>query len=248
MPNWGANPKKQEAREKLQQEKVVKRSMEEEAKEASKWVEKDKQALTQLERKKQTEEKAALEQQKKLEKKRLYEEDQAQFVSSNKKPVESIKMTRAQIEEQKRIMLLKSLQKSMGITSITKDDENEETKSDNSDYEKAHSSDYDDLEENPNRLEAEQDALDKQQYSEVIKATGINEALEKLDVKTDKHPEKRMKAAFGEYVEQQLPLIKRESPSLKRSQLMEIIKKNWKKAPENPFNQTYVGYNEKIKT
>jgi len=94
--------------------------MEEEAKEASKWVEKDKQALTQLERKKLAEEKAALEQQKKLEKKRLYEEDQAQFVSSNKKPVESIKMTRAQIEEQKRIMLLKSLQKSMGITSITK--------------------------------------------------------------------------------------------------------------------------------
>jgi len=71
MPNWGANPKKQEAREKLQQEKVVKRSNEEEAKEASKWVEKDKQALTQLERKKLAEEKAALEQQKKTRKKEI---------------------------------------------------------------------------------------------------------------------------------------------------------------------------------
>ena len=46
-----------------------------------------------------------------------------------------------------------------------------------------------------------------------------------------------MKAAFAEYEEAQMPIFRAEYPSLKRSQLMEKIFKQWQKAPENPMVQ-----------
>ena len=55
------------------------------------------------------------------------------------------------------------------------------------------------------------------------------------DTEDDKHPEKRMKAAYKAYEEAQMPILKAENPSLKLSQLKQIIFKNWQKAPENPL-------------
>ena len=47
------------------------------------------------------------------------------------------------------------------------------------------------------------------------------------------HPEKRMKAAYNEYFEAQLPIFKEDHPNLKLSQYKERIFDAWKKAPEN---------------
>lgn len=83
------------------------------------------------------------------------------------------------------------------------------------------------LEENLNRLMAD-----------VHIATTVDEALQVLDAKEteeDRHPEKRMKAAYKAYEDAQLPILKAENPSLKLSQLKQIIFKNWQKAPENPL-------------
>lgn len=85
------------------------------------------------------------------------------------------------------------------------------------------------LEENLNRVMAD-----------VQVATNVDEAIAVLkvsDVDDDRHPEKRMKAAFKTYEETQLPIIKAENPSLKLSQLRQIIFKNWQKSPENPLNK-----------
>lgn len=86
------------------------------------------------------------------------------------------------------------------------------------------------LEENLNRAMAD-----------VQVATNIDEALQVLRMSSenddDKHPEKRMKAAYKAYEDAQLPIIKAENPSLKLSQLKQIIFKNWQKASENPFNK-----------
>jgi hypothetical protein len=41
----------------------------------------------------------------------------------------------------------------------------------------------------------------------------------------DKHPEKRLKAAYAEYEERNMPLVKADNPTLKLSQLRELI---WK--------------------
>jgi len=54
-----------------------------------------------------------------------------------------------------------------------------------------------------------------------------------------------MKAAFRAYEERELPLLRREFPSLKRSQLKERLWKLWQKSDENPMNGESVAYNAK---
>lgn len=86
------------------------------------------------------------------------------------------------------------------------------------------------LEENINHLMAD-----------VHVASNVEDAIAVLKVsdapEDDRHPEKRMKAAFKAYEKSQLPIIKAENPSLKLSQLKQIIFKNWQKSPENPLNK-----------
>jgi len=53
----------------------------------------------------------------------------------------------------------------------------------------------------------------------------------------DLHPEKRMKAAYLAYEERCLPALKLDNPSLRLTQLKQIIRKNWAKSPDNPLNQ-----------
>lgn len=86
------------------------------------------------------------------------------------------------------------------------------------------------LEENINRIE-----------DDAIEARGITEALSVLSCKEveDKHPERRQKAAFAAYEEANLPKVKEENPTLRLSQLKQIIRKDWLKSPENPLNQFF---------
>lgn len=85
--------------------------------------------------------------------------------------------------------------------------------------------------------------------------------------KLDRHPERRMKAAYAAYEEKYLPILKvprllkqrlyidgaganacctlperdhaqAENPGLRLSQLKERLFKQWQKAPENPLNQS----------
>jgi hypothetical protein len=65
------------------------------------------------------------------------------------------------------------------------------------------------------------------------------------DPEIDKHPEKRVKAAFKEYEDINLPRLKAENPNLRLSQLKQMLKKDWMKSPDNPLNQRQRAYNEK---
>lgn len=65
------------------------------------------------------------------------------------------------------------------------------------------------------------------------------------DEKVDRHPEKRMKAAFTAFEEVQLPILKKQNPTLRLSQLKQMLKKEWMKSPENPLNQMFKAYNSK---
>jgi len=51
----------------------------------------------------------------------------------------------------------------------------------------------------------------------------------------DKHPERRMKAAWLRYYERELPLIREEFKSLKLSQHKDMLWRKWQKSPENPM-------------
>jgi len=78
----------------------------------------------------------------------------------------------------------------------------------------------------------------------VEEATTVDEALKMLTVAddttggVDKHPERRMKAAYNAFEEARLPVLKAENPSLRLSQLKQMIFDEWKKSPENPMNKS----------
>lgn len=59
----------------------------------------------------------------------------------------------------------------------------------------------------------------------------------------EKHPERRMKAAFCAFEAREMPKLRAENPTLKHTQLLERLHKMWKKSPENPFNQLHVAHN-----
>jgi len=75
-------------------------------------------------------------------------------------------------------------------------------------------------------------------------ASGIDDALDALALTSgaggkeiDRHPERRMKAAYAAFEERRLPELRGEHPGLRLGQMKEMIRKEFEKSPENPMNQ-----------
>ncbi|KAI0085966.1 hypothetical protein BDY19DRAFT_895754 [Irpex rosettiformis] len=98
---------------------------------------------------------------------------------------------------------------------------------------------------------------DKPEEPEHFTATGIDNALDLLEVVTAKmdkasvgqraagieqHPERRFKAAFEAYKERELPNVKEDHPGLRLQQYQELLYKQFQKSPDNPFNQVTISY------
>ncbi|XP_058246752.1 coiled-coil domain-containing protein 124 isoform X1 [Hemibagrus wyckioides] len=92
------------------------------------------------------------------------------------------------------------------------------------------------LEENINHIIPEEDS-----------ARTIEDAIAMLSTKEDldRHPERRMKAAYTVFEEANMSRLKMENPNMRLSQLKQQLKKEWAKSPENPLNQRFVTYNSK---
>ena len=150
----------------------------------------------------------------------LLAEEESQIGGKSKGTGTSAKMTRAQISEAKAELSRESGATASalpcGVTEIPV------------------------VEENPNRL------LQQQQLKGEIDARTVDEAIAVLSVsKEEKHPEKRLKAAYAAFEERELPRLKAEFPNLRLSQLKQMLRKDWMKSPENPLNQHFASYNEK---
>ncbi|KAL7025774.1 hypothetical protein ACKWTF_013624 [Chironomus riparius] len=200
------NTKSLEARERIASAKKTKAELDEKRKEDAKWVDDDKNLAKKQEKKAEEERKKAELLKKKAEKKALLEEEEKSIVVAAKIP--QIKMSKAQIDMEvaKRNKNIESLKQKTERVVVQKPAP---------------------LEENLNRA-----------MFDVHVASTIDDAIKVLkvdDTEDDKHPEKRMKAAYKAYEEAQMPILKAENPSLKLSQLKQIIFKNWQKAPENPL-------------
>lgn len=86
---------------------------------------------------------------------------------------------------------------------------------------------------------------------EKFSASNLDDALLILEsantsstsLNVEKHPERRMKAAFSLFEANEMPKLREEYPTLKHSQLLERLHKLWKKSPDNPFNQLHVAHN-----
>jgi len=179
------------------------------------WRDDDKHLQKKQQRKDDTEKKR----QEQLEKKKEREELLAAEMDSLKsaKPAPTAKVTRAEIEVNK--------QKIAAEEAAARVDRQESNIS----------VDEMPLEENINRMVVDGD-----------EARGIDEAISVLSVKeakVDKHPEKRVKAAYQEFEDRNLPILKKENPNLRLSQLKQMLKKDWMKSPENPLNQRLLARN-----
>ena len=81
-----------------------------------------------------------------------------------------------------------------------------------------------------------------------LNASGIDNALDALSLtgkdagKIDRHPERRYKAAYAAYEARRMPEVEQENPGLRRQQRMDLIKKEFDKSEENPFNQAHVAF------
>lgn len=77
-----------------------------------------------------------------------------------------------------------------------------------------------------------------------LNATGIDNALDALSLtsnnpseKIDRHPERRFKAAYAAYEARRMPEVEEEHKGLRKNQRIELIRKEFERSPENPFNQ-----------
>ncbi|GLV40818.1 uncharacterized protein CBL_13679 [Carabus blaptoides fortunei] len=84
------------------------------------------------------------------------------------------------------------------------------------------------LEENINHFQPEEVANTIDEAIAMLSASDINTG--------DKHPEKRLKAAYQAFELKELPRLKEENPTLRMSQLKQMLFKDWSKSSENPLN------------
>ncbi|KAA6410486.1 MAG: hypothetical protein FRX48_05908 [Lasallia pustulata] len=77
-----------------------------------------------------------------------------------------------------------------------------------------------------------------------LNATGIDNALDALSLtsanpsdKVDRQPERRFKGAYAAYEARRLPELEEELKGLRRQQRIDVIRKEFERSPENPFNQ-----------
>ncbi len=89
------------------------------------------------------------------------------------------------------------------------------------------------------------DGPSTKQGNPALNATGIDNALDALSLtsnnpaeKIDRHPERRFKAAYAAFEAKRLPEIEEEHKGLRKNQRIEIVRKEFEKSPDNPFNQT----------
>uniref|UniRef100_A0ACB8F388 Uncharacterized protein n=1 Tax=Sphaerodactylus townsendi TaxID=933632 RepID=A0ACB8F388_9SAUR len=160
-------------------------------------------------------EKRRLEQlERKKELQRLLEEEDAKMKGKSPKPLVPNKVTRAQIDES-----LRKEQKENG-DAVEKQKSHLEVP----------------LEENINRRVLDEDTVEARTIEDAIAVLSVADDL-------DRHPERRMKAAFATFEEENLPRLKQENPNMRLSQLKQLLKKEWMKSPENPMNQRHTAYN-----
>lgn len=213
----GENSKAATAKARKAEAKAVVDARKKQEQEDAFWQESDKHVLKKEQRKDDKEKKRLEALDRKKENQRLLDEESARIRGKlTAKEATPGKVTRAQIEE----------------TLRTEQDPLEEPKQ----KEKIHIEAP--LEENVNRIVPEEGAVEARTIEDAIAVLSTSEDLER-------HPERRVKAAFAAYEEANMPRLKMENPNMRLSQLKQQLKKEWVKSPENPLNQRFASYNSK---
>ncbi|XP_030640815.1 coiled-coil domain-containing protein 124 [Chanos chanos] len=211
----GENSKSAAAKARRAEAKAVADARRQKEQEDALWVDNDKHVLKKEQRKDDKERKRLEALERKKENQRLLDEEDAKIKGKPTKDASGDKITRAQIE---------------------KNLHSEHLPTETKEKEKTHLETP--LEENVNRIVPEEGSVEARTIEDAIAILSVKEDL-------DRHPERRMKAAFAVFEEVNLPRLKMENPNMRLSQLKQLIKKEWTKSPENPLNQRFATYNSK---
>ncbi|KAG7514314.1 hypothetical protein JOB18_030437 [Solea senegalensis] len=212
----GENSKAATAKARKAEAKAVADARKKQEEEDALWQETDKHVLKKGQRKDDKEKKRLDLLERKKENQRLLDEEAATLKGrAQKEAAAGGKVTRAQIEN------------------MLQDEQQEQLNP----QEKSHLETP--LEENVNRIIPDEGSVEARTIEDAIAvlSTGPDDL--------DRHPERRMKAAFVAYEEANMPRLKNENPNMRLSQLKQQLKKEWMKSPENPLNQRFATYNSK---
>lgn len=219
----GENSKAATARARKAEAKAVADARKKKEEDDALWQETDKHVLKKEQRKDDKEKRRLDLLERKKENQRLLDEENARLKGKSQKEAQlGGKVTRAQIEETlQQEQLLQQQQQQQPLKP----------------KEKSHLDTP--LEENVNRIIPEEGTEEARTIEDAIAV--LSTGPEELD----RHPERRMKAAFASYEEANMPRLKKENPNMRLSQLKQQLKKEWMKAPENPLNQRFATFNSK---
>ncbi|NXH22687.1 C124A protein, partial [Bucco capensis] len=213
----GENTKSAAARARKAEAKAAADARRQQELEDAYWKDEDKHVMRKEQRKEEREKRRLEQLERKKELQRLLEEEDSKLKGKSPKQLPPGKVTRAQIEE-----------------TIRKDQQQKEN-AETVEKEKTHLEVP--LEENLNRRVLEEGAVEARTIEDAIAV------LSSVAAEAERHPERRLRAAFSAFEELQLPRLKQENPNMRLSQLKQLLKKEWMKSPENPMNQRHKAYN-----
>nr|CAX74146.1 Coiled-coil domain-containing protein 124 [Schistosoma japonicum] len=214
----GTCPKSLEARERRAEKKREERELSLKKAEEEYWKDDDKYSNRKQQRKEEKDSKRQELMEKKKEKEKLYNEEIASFKSAKSTVTKEqpSKLTQTQIAEARRKLEAQLL--ALNQTS--------------------QKSEPPELAPNPNRIET--DELEARTVKDAISILSVNNEGD-----GDRHPEKRLKAAYQAFEERMMPHLKAENPSMRHSQLKQLLFKMFQTSPENPKNHQNACYNSK---
>ncbi|XP_069864079.1 coiled-coil domain-containing protein 124 isoform X2 [Dipodomys merriami] len=211
----GENTKSAAARARRAEAKAAADARKQKELEDAYWKDEDKHVMRKEQRKEEKEKRRLEQLERKKETQRLLQEEDSKL-KGGKAPRAAAapgKVTRAQIED-----------------TLRRDQHREEP------AEKAKSHLEVPLEENLNRRPSEEGRVEARTIEDAIAVLSVAE-------EADRHPERRMRAAFAAFEEVQLPRLKQENPNMRLSQLKQLLKKEWLRSPDNPMNQRALPFN-----
>lgn len=211
----GENTKSAAARARRAEAKAAADAKKQKELEDAYWKDEDKHAMRKEQRKEEKEKRRLEQLERKKETQRLLEEEDSKLKGGKAPRAAPNKVTRAQIED-----------------TLRRDHQHREAP----DTEKAKSHLEVPLEENVNRRVLEEGSVEARTIEEAIAVLSVAE-------EADRHPERRMRAAFTAFEEAQLPRLKQENPNMRLSQLKQLLKKEWLRSPDNPMNQRALPFN-----
>lgn len=220
---WGKNSRKEEAVLKKKNKKVEEKLKKDKKQADDYWKETDSKILKKQKKLKEKKEKELKKKLAKLEKKELSKIDEKNIQSKKAKIdykiKQSLKQDNLKFEQKKKDQLQKKYNSK--FSKIVK-----EKKINGKNIEDKLNKEFGDLYKRGNLEEGE------------IDVNTIDDFLKEVDTdKTiDKHPEKRIKAKFNKYLDNNLEGLRKSKPGLKLRQYRNLLWKDFMKSDENPMN------------